>query len=264
MQKVTSKQLKDFQICARLYDYRHVDQLPEKILGRDLYSQKFENTIKSIVNFYFYKKQSGAAPSYASLLNRWEKLWYPKNTTAQDIAQEQHESAYGNNASLTTKAAAALLGVIENFADTAIIPMAIDEDFFVSINNPITIYDSFDLIYSLNETIYVVKWVFNTKFKKEYLYTTDFAILNLGYSNRYGQKIKKTKFGYYDLLNSKSNFTEFETKKEDIDVLKAWCNQLKEEKFFLPKRGMISYCASCPFDSPCSKWNINKAQESSR
>lgn len=261
MQKVTSKQLKDFQICARLYDYRHIDQIPERISGRDLYSQRFENTLKSVVNFYFYKKQSGSAPSYSSLLNRWEKLWYPKNTTAQDIAQEQHESAYGNNASLTTKAAAALLGVVENFSDTAIIPMAIDEDFFVSINNPVTLYDSFDLIYSLNGTTYVVKWVFNAKFKKEYLYTTDFAILNVAYLNRYGQKINNTKFGYYDLLNSKNNFTQFETKKEDIEVLKAWCDQLKEEKFFLPKRGMISYCSSCPFDSQCAKWTINKTKE---
>jgi len=264
MDKITVKQLKDFQVCARLYDYRYNEKLPEKIGSRDIYSQRFENTLKSVVNFYFYKKQSGAAPSYSSLLNRWEKLWYPKDTTAYDIAHEQHESVYGNNASLTSKAAAALLGVSENFSDTSIIPIAIEEDFFIPINESIAIHDKFDLIYFKDGKIYVLKWVFNIKFKKEYLYTQDFAVLNMGYWSKYGLKIKNTDFGYYDLLNPKPNFTQFETKKEDIETIKAWCDSMSSDKLFLPKRGLISYCASCPFDSPCSKWNINSKKESQK
>lgn len=262
MDKITVKQLKDFQICGRLYDYRHNEKLPEKIGSREIYSQRFENTLKSVVNFYFYKKQSGSAPSYSSLLNRWEKLWYPKDTTAYDITHEQHESLYGNNASLTSKAAAALLGISENFSDSSIIPIAIEEDFFIPINDSIAIHDKFDLIYYKDGKIYVIKWVFNIKFKKEYLYTHDFAILNMGYWSKYGLKIKTTDFGYYDLLNPKPNFTQFEIKKEDVETVKAWCDSMATEKLFLPKRGMISYCNSCPFDSPCSKWNINSKKES--
>lgn len=261
MIKSNIKEIKDFQICGRLYDYRHKDKLPEKIGSRDLVSQKFENTLRSVVNFYFYKKQSGTAPSYYSMLNRWEKMWYPKDTTAYDIAHEQHESYYGNNASLTTKAAAALLGISENFSSQEIIPMAIDEDFIVDINDKVAISDKFDLIYFHNNKVFVVKWVFNIKFKKEYLYSVDFAVLNKAFFNRYGFKIKKAEFGYYDLLNPKPNFTRFDTKKEDIDTLSAWCTSLSEEKFFLPKRGLISYCSQCPFDGPCSKWKLDNKKE---
>jgi hypothetical protein len=117
MLKLTVKELKDYQLCGRLYDYRYVDKLTEKIGGRDLTYIKYENALKSIVNFFFYKKQSGSVPSYASLLNRWEKIWYPKGTTAYDITHEQHESFYGNNASLTSRAASALLAISENFSD---------------------------------------------------------------------------------------------------------------------------------------------------
>lgn len=257
MLKLSIKELKDYQLCARLYDYRHVDNIPEKIGGRELTYVKYENALKSIVNFFFYKKQSGSVPSYSSLLNRWEKLWYPKGTTAYDIAHEQHESFYGNNASLTSRAASALLAISENFADDSIIPMVIDEEFIVPINNNVAITDRFDLIYYQSGKVYVIKWVFNIKFKKQYLYSTDFAVMNMSYFNKYGKKIDITEFGYYDLLNPKSNFTKFETKKEDIETLDAWCSTLVEDKLFLPKRGLTSYCASCPYDSPCSKWNVS-------
>ena len=261
MLKINLKQLKDYQVCARLYDYRHIDRIPERIGGRELNNIKFENTLKNVVNFFFYKKQSGSAPSYSSLLNRWEKLWYPKGTTAYDIAHEQHEGFHANNASLTTKAASVLLGISENFSDPDIIPMAIDEEFIVPINDKVAVSDRFDLIYYHNNKIYVVKWVFNIKFKKQYLYATDFAVLNMSYWNKYGNKIDNTKFGYYDLLNPKQNFTEFESKKEDVETLSAWCNSLDEEKFFLPKRGMISYCSSCPYDSQCSKWTLDSKEK---
>ena len=80
MELVTVQSLKDFQLCERLYDYRHQQKLPEKIYARDIHTEKFESTIKSIMYFFFFKKQGGIIPSYSSLLNRWEKIWFPKNT----------------------------------------------------------------------------------------------------------------------------------------------------------------------------------------
>lgn len=260
MNKINLQQLKDYQVCARLYDYRHVDKLSEKIGGRELMIKNFENTLKSIVNFYFYKKQSGSAPSYASLLNRWEKHWYPKDTTAYDIIHEQHESFHKNNASYTSQAASALLSICENFSDPNIIPIAINEEYIVQATKEVSVADKFDLIYSLNKKTYVVKWVFNFQFKKEYLYTIDFALANMAYFNKYGRRIDNADFGYYDLLNPKSNFVKFESKKEDVDALVAWCHSLSDEKFFLPKRGLTAYCKSCPFDSPCSKWKLSSKE----
>jgi hypothetical protein len=117
------------------------------------------------------------------------------------------------------------------------------------------------LIYYYNKKIYVVKWVFNIKFKKQYLYSTDFAVMNMSYFSKYGNKIDITEFGYYDLLNPKSNFTKFESKKEDLETVDAWCSTLFEDKLFLPRRGMISYCTSCPHDAVCSKWNVSTKKD---
>ncbi len=144
--------LKDFQLCERLYDYRHLEKIPEKIYSRDIYTEKFENTIKNIIYFFFYKKQSGVIPSYASLLNRWEKMWFPKNTTSYDIITEQHESVYGNVASLTSKAAAALLLFYEKYSESNFIPMSISEEYIVPSGGPYNIEDKFDLILYKNNT----------------------------------------------------------------------------------------------------------------
>lgn len=254
MLQLNISQLKDFQTCERLYDFRHVQKMPETIGNRQLLSSKFESTIKSIVHYFFYKKQAGITPSYASLLNRWEKLWFPKEASAFDIIYEQHETLYGNGASLTTKAAAVLLELIENFGAQDIIPIGIDEEFIAPITTMVAIKDKFDLIYSQNGKIYVVKWLFNHKLKYEDTYIVDFSVMNIGYMNRFPDKIHKTKFGYFDLLNQKPEFTEFTIEQEDIEALKYWCQSLSEETVFPSRRGLTAYCKACPYDKPCSKW----------
>ena len=120
--------IKDFQICERLYDYRYEEKLPETVYSRDLYSVKFENTIKNIIHFFWFKKQAGITPSYASLLNRWEKIWFPKDTSHYDIITEKHESAYGNVASLTTQAASVLLKFHETYSQMDLIPISIFDE----------------------------------------------------------------------------------------------------------------------------------------
>ena len=57
MELVTVQSLKDFQLCERLYDYRHQQKLPEKIYARDIHTEKFESTIKSIMYFFFFEPQ---------------------------------------------------------------------------------------------------------------------------------------------------------------------------------------------------------------
>lgn len=255
MKKITVNQIKDFQICERLYDFRHNQDLPETIGGRTIMTQRFENTMKNVVQFFFYKKQSGIIASYSSLLNRWQKLWYPKDTTAYDIMHEQHESFYGNNASLTTKAASALLNLVENFSDSEIIPIGIDAPFMIPMSKTAFIEDSFDLIYSLNKKTYVVKWVFNYKLKNEFMHVADFAIMYKGFEHCYGSKVLNTKFGYYDLINSKPEFVEYQVNHEDLDALKYWTMSIENEQIFPSRRGVTTYCKQCPYDKPCAKWD---------
>ncbi len=261
MLHITIDQLKDFQTCERLYDFRHLEKLPETIGGRHLLSVKFESTIKNIVHYFFYKKQAGVTPSYSSLLNRWEKLWFPKESSPFDIIYEQHETLYGNTASLTSKAAAVLLELIENFGEQNIIPIGIDQEYIAPITNNIAIKDKFDLIYFQNKKIHVIKWVFNHKLKYTDSYIFDFAVMNVGFSNMYPDKKDITSFGYFDLMNQKSNFTEFTIEPADIQAIKYWCDSLYDEQIFPSRRGLTSYCKSCPYDKPCSKWVAWKKKE---
>lgn len=255
MIKVNADQIKDFQTCERLYDYRHVQELSEPISGRSLNTLKFENTLRSVVHFFFYKKQAGLVPSYASLLNRWEKLWFPKDTTAYEIIHEQHESLYGNMASLTTKAASALLSLVNNFSDPLIVPIGIDHEYIVPITGSVYMEDKFDLIYAKNNKTYVIKWAFNHKMKNEFMHVAEMAGLYKAFGHQYGNKIFTTQFGYYDLISPKPEFIKYDVGEEDIEALVYWCSSLEREDVFPSRRGLTTYCKSCPFDKPCSKWN---------
>jgi hypothetical protein len=254
MIKLNPEQIKDFQLCERLFDYRHNQNLPETIPGRALNAMRFENTLKSVVHFFFYKKQAGIVPSYASLLNRWEKLWFPKDTTAYDIMHEQHESLYGNMASLTTKAAGALLSLVENFSDTSIIPMGIDHEYIVPVIDGVYVEDKFDLIYYKDKKTYVIKWAFNHKMKNEFMHVAEMASMYKAFFHQYGNKINTAEFGYYDLISPKPEFIRYDVGSGDIDALVYWCSEIQKEDTFPSRRGLTTYCKSCPFDKPCSKW----------
>lgn len=247
--------IKDFQICERLYDYRHEQKLPETVYSRDLYSIKFENTIKNIIHFFWFKKQAGITPSYASLLNRWEKIWFPKDTNHYDIMTEKHESAYGNVASLTTQAAAVLLRFHETYSQIDLIPISIFDDYVVSINNSIRIEDKFDVIYRKDNENYVVKLMFNYKNNNDYMYQIDFASMYLAFKNLHPNRVKQTRFGYIDLLSNNLAFNEYTIGQQDVDSIEYWCDTIDSKEVYVPRRGLTQYCKKCPFDTPCSKWN---------
>lgn len=255
MLNLTVDSIKDFQLCERLFDYKYNDKLPEKIYSRDIYTAKFESTIKSILHFFWYKKQGGITPSYSSLLNRWEKLWFPKDMSSYDLIVEQHESVYGNIASLTTKAAGILLNFHEKYSDTDIIPLAISEDYVAVLNKNVKIDDTFDLIYRKDNNNFIVKFLFNYKSNYSYMYQVDFSAMYLGFKLRHPSRLRESRFGYIDLLSANPIFTEYEISSEDIDSLEYWCDTIYNKEIFVPKRGMISSCKKCPFDGPCSKWN---------
>jgi hypothetical protein len=247
--------IKDFQKCERLYDFRHNESMPEKIYSREIYTKKFENTIKNIIFYFWYKKQAGMTPSYSSLLNRWEKLWFPKGVDSYSLITEQHESAYGNMSSLTTKAATLLLNFYDLYSDAPVIPIGIDEFYTCTFDKKVKLEDKIDLIYRLENTNYVVKLLFNFRNKNSYQYQVDFAFMYRSFNNKHPYKIENTKFGYIDLLSSPPGFEEYKPSSEDVDSLEYWCNAIYDKDIFVPKRGMIPYCKTCPFDKPCSNWN---------
>jgi len=254
MKLINTQSVKDYQTCALLYKYRHEDNLSEKIQARDFISERFENTIKEIIYYFFYKKQGGYAPSYASLLNRWEKLWFSSDVSDYDIITEKHESAYGNNASLTTKAAALLLSFHKNFSHQDYIPISINDECVVPLGKRVKIKYLFDVILAKNKKYYVIKFLFNYKDSHQNMYEVDFAAMKHAYSFKNPTKVQQTKFGYIDFAQPKISFEEFQIQEEDIMALEFWADQIVDEQSFVPRRGLTWYCKKCPFDKPCSKW----------
>jgi hypothetical protein len=261
MSKLSIEAIKDFQMCERLFDYRYKQEVPEKIYARDIHTEKFESTIKSIMYFFFFKKQGGIIPSYASLLNRWEKMWFPKNTNSYDIVTEQHETAYGNTASLTSKAAGILLAFHETYAESSYIPVAISEEYNLP-KNKLNIEDTFDIIFYNNKQYLVTKFIFNYKFSNRDLYRTDFCTMYQAYKNRHPERMGNVKFGFIDPLSQSLAFNEFQIRSEDIDYYNYWCDKIEKTEVYIPKRGLIPYCKKCPFDEPCSNWSEWKKEGS--
>lgn len=258
---LTPESIKDFQICERLYDYRHVEKTPETIYSRDLTNIKFENSINNIIQFFWFKKQGGITPSYSSLLNRWEKIWFPKNADYYDIMTEQHESAYGNMASMTSQAANLLMRFHETYSEMNIIPLSISEEYTYNLTKTIRIQDKIDIVYRKGIENFVSKIIFNYKSNNRHLYQINFAIMYMIFENHYKDYIKNTKFGYIDLMSNDLSFKEYEITQEDIDSVNYWCDTIESKEIFVPRRGLIAYCKKCPFDKPCSKWSGWKNNE---
>jgi hypothetical protein len=261
--KLTANSLKDFQICALLYDYRFGNgKISEYVDIRDRRAQRFDETIKRVVAFFFYKKQAYVEPSYQALLNRWQKLWFSDETTAVDIATMKNEVVWGSDTSYTTQAATALLQFHEEFSNKPNQHVVlVDEKFCVPLNKEVALEGTFDVV--LREKLEdgsfqykVYKWITSTVKKPLSHWTFDMAFLD--YAFRYRNQNKQINVSYY-VWNFGSNSIgskEILLERQDFSLLRYWAKTLQDTKTFAPRRGLTSYCKSCPYDRPCSKWQV--------
>lgn len=258
MYSLTAETIKDYQTCPRLFDYRHQEHLYEPVDMRQAAVDRFEDTMKHVVTFFFYKKQGGNVPSYSALLNRWERLWFPKGTSAEDIMSEQHSGFYKNNASYTTEASAALLNFYETFSEDEGEPFLIDEKFVVPFTKEIKLEGSFDLVlrYRPKKTFIMFKWSARGKKPAISNLEIDFSVLKYAFDYKTESMDNYTKlYGLYDLTSSNPGFEQVLSTKADQSALKFWANSIIEDKVYPPRRGLTPYCKSCPFDKHCTDWN---------
>lgn len=251
---LTAEAIKDFQICSLLYDYRHAQNLSEPIGGRELLAMRYENTLKRVASFFFYKKQSGSAPSYNAILNRWEKLWFPKDLTISDIAVEQNETWHGNIHSYNTDAAVALLKFHEDFYDTDWDPILIDENFLVPMTRDIRLSGRFDLVLRRGDEHKVVKYSGRLGRPAINKMMVDFALMRHAFEIRHDWS-KRTSYHLYDLGSSKPGFVRARPTNTDLNALYYWAHQTATQDVYAPRRGLTAYCRGCPFDAPCSTFD---------
>jgi len=256
--ELTAESIKDYQTCALLYNYRYIEKLYEPILSRDLMSLKYENTLKKLAAFFFYKRQGGIVPSVSAILNRWEKLWFPKDVSAYDIAVEKHESLWGNLSSMNTKAVSCIMKFYEDFSQDLNDPLVINENFTVALNKGIHLTGTFDLILRNPKTkkISVIKWLATPKRPNLSALNIDFASLSYAFKNKNIGKDLDISYYAYDLGSNKGGFIEVDVTQEDINSLIYWAEEVANASAFVPRRGLTHYCKKCPFDTPCKNFCI--------
>lgn len=248
--------VKDFQTCALLYDFRHQQEMPASITGRDLISVRFDNTMKRIAAFFFYKQQSGTIPSLIALVNRWERLWFPKDMTPYDMAVEQHESAHGNLASYCSVASNALTQFYEDFAENDAHPILIDEKFRVPVGTTVRFEGVFDLVLrDFNKDKYtVIKWVASKRRPSESSMLMEMASLKYALDYRNDNADLNVDYFMYDMGSANPGFVSVDIPQENVNAFLYWAQSIHGTDVFAPRRGLTSYCKSCPYDHPCSKF----------
>lgn len=250
---LTTEAIRDYQVCELYYDYRYLQYEPVPISGREILAQRFENTLKKVASFFFYKKQGHIVPSYNALLNRWEKLWFPKDTDAFDLTYERHETAHGNLASYSNVATAALLQFHEDFAEDDSEPILIDENYLVPLARNVRLKGRFDLVLRKNGRYKIVKWSGRQRRPAISSFGLDFASLRLAFEHR-NESNRSASFALYDLASTKPGFVPVYPTEDDAKAMIFWANQICSSESFVPRRGFTVYCKGCPYDEPCSKF----------
>lgn len=271
MIKIDAQALRDFQVCGRYYDYKFNEQLPVKSNNatREKIGERYGETMRTIANFFFYKKQAYNEPSYDALLNRWQKLWFKPETAMTDFATASTTVNYNSETSYTTLAAHLMLLFHEEFSDKPNLEVVlIDEPFTVPISSKIALEGSFDLVLREKQPdghyqYLIYKWITDDLNKPLNYWVFDFTIMD--YAFRYRDASKNVKdvrfFTWYFGGNTSKASKEILIEREDHAALVFWCKELAEEKVFPSRRGMTAYCKGCSFDHPCSQWGFKTHAE---
>ena len=260
MLTLSADSIKDYQVCSFYFNEKYIQEANDATYSREQLAERFEVTLRRIVSFFFYKRQGGIIPSYNALLNRWEKLWFPKNVTAYDISTERHESAHGNLASYSNAAAAALLRFYEDFIDYKADPIIIDENFLIPIGDNLRLEGTFDLVLKKANSFQVIKWSTKTKRPPLDSFTYDFAGLKAAYDYR-NKSGRAPEFLMYDLGSTNPGGVVMHPSTSDVKALIYWANRAKEAhdaELYVPRRGFTTYCRNCPFDRACKKFSFGE------
>ncbi len=267
MLKISPDALKDFQICSLLYEYRHnPDPKQRKIESLDIRDRRiarFDETLKRVLAFFFYKKQSLAEPSYQALLNRWQKLWFAEGTNAVDIANMKNEIIWGSETSYTTQAAIALRHFCDEFADKPEQQVVlVDEKFCVPLNKQVALEGTFDVILREKTSdgyhYKIYKWATTSVKRTASFWTFDMVFLDYAFKYRNGNKSLYTTHYIWNFGGSNIGERQLLLEQDDYDLIKYWSEALVDTEVFAPRRGLTSYCKGCPFDKPCSAWKPPK------
>ena len=258
---LNAKKIRDFQTCELSYRYRHLDEVVEPVTRENLLLTHFEEEIKKVMSFFFYKKQGGNTPSYNALLSRWERNWFRDGETAYDISMAKHPSTAINVTSLTTRAASVLLNFYNDFSDDISSPIMINETYDISIDNNIRLSETFDIGLKppSDNKVLMMKWVTRGRgpLARSIDYGLEFALMDYIYKNKTSLSDKyEANYATYEIGSKTNTFKIFNIKDKHRDMLSYWIDRIDKTEIHIPRRGMTTACKGCNFDALCSSFEL--------
>lgn len=251
---LTPKAIIDYTVCGLFYDCRHNRKETEIIDFATVRNDRFESTIKRVINHFFFKKQAGLTPSYRALLNKWEKLWFPKDMTAYDAAVERHTAAYDNLHTYSNLAVAALETFVETFSPEEIQVIMIDESFVIPVAPGIRLEGCFDVVLRIGDGYRVIKMI--SKRNRPIPHMFEFTALKMAFEHR-NERPRDVTYHLYDVAASSSPFSSVpQPTRDDVQALKYWAVELRDNPTYVPRRGFTSYCKGCHFDETCRSFTF--------
>lgn len=260
MLDLDAEKIKTYQTCSLLYKYRHVDMIYEPIIGEKLVRERFENVLKRVLTFYFYQKQEGNQPSLKSLLNRFQKIWFGEGYTAEDIFSETTAGLRKKDKiSLASDTIGYFSEFYNEFDGSKALPLLIREDFSVPLSKNIKLSGVFDLVLKEGNTYNVIKWrAGDARPLKVADYFIDFAVMDYAFRYRMEGREFDVNYYIYDFASVHKGLNLVEVDPDDHYALMYWCNAIRDETTFPPRRGLTTHCRGCWFDKPCSEYTITE------
>ncbi len=256
---LTPAGIRDYEACARYYDFKYQDKVKLKKNTRQDRSQEFLDTIQKVANYYLYKKQAFGDPTLNSLWNRWQRDWYG-DMTAADIAKLQNSVQQRSKTGFSTRALQNLQLFFDDFKDIKGDQVFwLNEEYIVPIlNQKASLTGKVDLVIrqKKEDTYHIYKWIDSTQTQSDWLY--DIVAADYAFKYRYNFKGIKTRHFVWSFLGSKTGQTEISLERKDFQAMGYWADKLINDDVFMDRYGYSTYCKGCVYESKCLAWSVNE------
>lgn len=259
--EITPEQIRDYEACARYYDFKYHDKLNLKKNTRLQRTEEFEETIHRVANYYLYKKQAFGDPTLNSLWNRWQRDWYG-DITAADIARMQNSVQQRSKTAYGTRALEVMQLFYDDFKDVKGDQVFwLNEDYIVPIlKQKATLSGKVDLVVrdKKTNTFSIYKWINSTNIPSDWRYNLIAA--DYAFKYRYNFKDIKTRHFVWSFFGAKIGAAEIALESKDFASMGYWADEMINDKVFMDRYGYSTYCKTCPYEAQCLKWNLQQEE----
>lgn len=255
--EVTVQSIIDYTVCGLYYDLEHIQNETRIIRWRDQMNEKFERVMKQVFQYYFFKKQAGQVPSLKVLTNKFEKLWFPKDMSAYEIAIDQHSVQHDTLVSFSSIAVLAIERFLENFGQEGAEALLIAEPYLIPVVDNVRLKGVIDLVLRYGNEYRVFKVGLR---KRNKIHPFDFAAARMAFDHRNtGKPLSNVSYHYYDMEYGFVDVVQPE--RSDIRAIRFWCSEMFNSPMLVPRRGFTSYCRGCAFDEQCLKFTFPEPEK---